>query len=120
MKPLGMTEARFLSLVTLYTLDPTPSCPANLAYHVDVTRTAMTDTIDHMEELGWVRRARLESDRRVINISLTDKGREIAAGAIKHFLTAAGNISASMKPAQRRILGTACVELRRHAEELAT
>lgn len=118
MKPLGMSEARFLSLVTLYTLDPTPSCPANLAYHVEVTRTAMTDTLDQMEKQGWVRRKRLEADRRVVHVFLTDKGREIAAGAIGHFLKAAEAIASSLRPAQHRTFGAVCRRLRQRADSL--
>lgn len=120
MKPLGMSEARFLSLVTLYTLDPAPSCPANLAYHVEITRTAMTDTLDQMEKQGWVRRERLAGDRRVIHVFLTDKGRDIAAGAIRDFLQVASSLTASLKPAQHRIFGAVCRKLREQAEELGT
>lgn len=118
MKPLGMSEARFLSLVTLYTLDPVPSCPANLAYHVEVTRTAMTDTLDQMEKQGWVRRERLATDRRVVRVFLTDQGREIAAGAIRHFLKAASVLAESLKPAQHKIFGAVCLKLRQRAEAL--
>ncbi|MFT3868652.1 MAG: MarR family transcriptional regulator [Nibricoccus sp.] len=118
MKPLGMSEARFLSLVTLYTLDPVPSCPANLAYHVEITRTAMTDTLDQMEKHGWVRRERLATDRRVVRVFLTDDGREIAANAIRHFLKAASVLAESLKPAQHKVFAEVCLKLRQRAEAL--
>ncbi len=116
MKPLGMSEARFLSLVTLYSLDPAPSCPANLAYHVEITRTAMTDTLDQMEKLGWVRRVRQKADRRVIHIHLTESGRQAAASAIGYFLRVAGALASGLSPLQRKTLHKACGRVRENAD----
>ncbi|MFT3783370.1 MAG: MarR family transcriptional regulator [Nibricoccus sp.] len=119
MKPLGMSEARFLSLVTLYTLDPMPANPANLAYHVDITRAAMTDNLDQMEKQGWVRRERVGSDRREVQVHLTEKGRVVAGAAIKRFLQATSNLSDQLQPAQHKVFDQVCRQLRQHAATIS-
>lgn len=118
MRPLGLSEARFFALVTLYTLDPEPSCPANLAHHAEITRTGMTDTLDQMEKQGWIRRERTTADRRVVHVHLTDAGREISQAAIRCFLKAAESFSESLRPTQQAVFGEVCQHLRRHAETM--
>lgn len=115
MKPLGLSEARFFSLVTLYVLDPAPSTPANLAYHVEVTRAAMTDTLDQMQKLGWIQRQRLTVDRRVIHIHLTAAGREKAAESIECFLKIAAEMGELLTPTHHRAFDAVCCKLRDHA-----
>ncbi len=52
----------------------TESLARDLAYD----KGAMTRLIDVLEARGLVERARSEDDRRVVNLSLTDAGREAA------------------------------------------
>jgi MarR family transcriptional regulator, 2-MHQ and catechol-resistance regulon repressor len=59
----------------------------------------MTMVLDHLERDGWIRRERLKSDRRTIQVSLTTTGRKLIEGifpehaamiaALFHVLTAA-------------------------------
>lgn len=118
-KPMGLSEARFLTLVTLYILDPVPSCPADLAYHAEITRSAMTDTLDQMELQGWVRRQRTPSDRRAIHIHLTEAGRKVAALAIRRILQVTSEISNRLKPGQRKQFTTLCREFQLQAEAVS-
>jgi DNA-binding MarR family transcriptional regulator len=115
LKPLGLSEGRFVALVTLYTLDPAPSSSADLAYHTEITRPAMTGLLDTMEERGWIRRKhRLTKDRRFSCVTLTDKGRAVAVFAIDRFLKSAAEISEGLKPAQHLLIGNLCAKLRFH------
>lgn len=118
-KPLGLSEARFLTLVTLYVLDPVPSSPADLAYHAEITRSAMTDTLDQMEKQGWVRRKRTESDRRAIHIYLTEPGRKVASVAIRRFLRVTAEISKSLKPTQHKAFTALCRRFQEQAEAVS-
>ena len=120
MRPLGLSEARFNALVTLYVLDPVPVSPANLAHHAAITRTAMTDTLDQLAMHGWISRERQKTDRRVIHIRLTDQGRETAGAAIRRFLKAAEDFSETLNPGQPDSFSAVCLVLRRRAEALET
>ena len=70
-----MTHAQYGIFSRLLTA---PSTAADLA------RTSMTDTgamtrmLDRLEEKGFVQRSRSSTDRRIVEVSLTDKGRQIA------------------------------------------
>jgi DNA-binding MarR family transcriptional regulator len=120
MRPLGLSEARFNALVTLYVLDPVPVSPANLAHHAAITRTAMTDTLDQLEMNGWISRVRQKTDRRVIHIHLTDQGRVITGAAIRRFLEAAEDFSETLNPGQQASFSTVCRILHQRAEAVVT
>jgi DNA-binding MarR family transcriptional regulator len=113
LRSLGLSEARFFTLVTLYMRDPVPSSSADLAYHTEITRSAMTGLLDTMAERGWIcRRHRLSTDRRLSRVSLTDKGRKAVAAAIRRFLQFAAEISQDLHPRQHELLDEACALLR--------
>ena len=50
-----------------------------MAEHQVVSKPTMTNTINTLEERGWVRRVRSADDRRVVLVELTDAGREVLA-----------------------------------------
>jgi len=119
LKPLGLSEGKFAALVTLYMLDPTPSNPADLAYHTEITRQAITGLLDTMAERGWIsRKYRLSTDRRFSQISLTDKGREVTVFAIYRFLQFAAEISQGLNSPQHELLDKSCAHLRRQCSNL--
>jgi DNA-binding MarR family transcriptional regulator len=51
-----------------------------IADSLDVSQASTTGIIDRMEELGYVARERDASDRRVVNVTITDAGRDLIAG----------------------------------------
>jgi DNA-binding MarR family transcriptional regulator len=116
LKPLGLSEGRFFALVTLYALDPIPSSSADLAYHTEITRPAMTGLLDKMVKRGWVRRRhRHTEDRRFSRVSLTDKGREVTVFAIYRYLKSAAEISGDLTKAQHLVFDKLCAQLRRRS-----
>ena len=52
---------------------------AELARVCELDTGAMTRLLDRLEAKGLCRRVRSQADRRVVNIELTDEGREAAA-----------------------------------------
>jgi DNA-binding MarR family transcriptional regulator len=52
---------------------------AGLARELEVDPGAMTRSLDRLEAKGLVRRERSTEDRRVVNLVLTDEGRQVAA-----------------------------------------
>lgn len=72
----GITGTQWSSLATILLTDAT-TCVA-LAREMGYDKGAMTRVVDQLEERGLVRRSRDETDRRHINLSLTEEGRTIA------------------------------------------
>jgi DNA-binding MarR family transcriptional regulator len=84
---LELSEVKLTTLVSLYALDPEPSTPADLAFHSQVSRATMTDTLEAMCDRNWIVRERARTDRRMLYIHLTDAGRTLVEQAVIPFLT---------------------------------
>jgi DNA-binding MarR family transcriptional regulator len=74
----GLAEGEFDLLATLRRSGPPfESAPGELAAHTMVTTGAITKRIDRLEQAGLVTRRPNEHDRRVLNVWLTEQGREL-------------------------------------------
>jgi DNA-binding MarR family transcriptional regulator len=73
----GLTHAQWLPLYKMVMCEA--DTVAALARSLDLDPGAMTRSLDRLEAKGLVRRERSATDRRVINLVLTDTGREVAA-----------------------------------------
>lgn len=74
-KALGINESEFY---VLFALDVNgPMTIQEIGQKVDLTSGTMTYVIDKLEHKLWIRRVRHFSDRRKINIELTDQGQQI-------------------------------------------
>ena len=73
-----LTNAQWIPLFKLYSGQA--STVAELARCCHLDAGAMTRTLDRLEAKGLCKRVRSQSDRRVVNIELTDAGREAASG----------------------------------------
>ncbi|MDD5206339.1 MAG: MarR family transcriptional regulator [Desulfobacterales bacterium] len=72
-----MVSAPQLSCVlALYEHGPLP--PSQLARHIMVNSSTVTGIIDRLEQKGYVERTRTSPDRRVITLTLTEKGKDLA------------------------------------------
>jgi DNA-binding MarR family transcriptional regulator len=110
-----LSEARFAALVTLYALEPMSSTPADLAFHAEVSRSAMTDVIDALEKHGWAIREPHGHDRRLTPVRLTADGGRVAVRAVHRFLHAASKIAGDLDLADRRATVATCEEVERRA-----
>jgi MarR family 2-MHQ and catechol resistance regulon transcriptional repressor len=72
--PLGITLGEFGILVSLSELGPQPM--VDLAKAQMITQAAVTSIVDRLEELGLARRERSETDRRVVRVCNTRRGKE--------------------------------------------
>jgi len=73
-----LTNAQWLPILKLH--QGQASTVAELARACTMDAGAMTRLLDRLESKGLCKRIRSESDRRVVNITLTDTGREVAQG----------------------------------------
>jgi DNA-binding MarR family transcriptional regulator len=84
----GLTNAQWIPLFKLYI--GTASTVAELARECQLDTGAMTRTLDRLESKGLCLRVRSSTDRRVVNIRLTDTGRT-AAAEIPHVVSRVQN-----------------------------
>lgn len=75
-EPSGLTSAQWVPLLMLHM--GRASMVAELARECQLDAGGMTRLLDRLESKGLVRRVRSCADRRVVNIELTDEGREAA------------------------------------------
>ncbi len=75
-EPSGLTSAQWVPLLMLHM--GRASMVAELARECQLDAGGMTRLLDRLETKGLVRRVRSCADRRVVNIELTDEGREAA------------------------------------------
>ena len=77
-EPCGLTNAQWLPLLKIYWGHATTV--AELARGCDLDAGSMTRLLDRLENKQLLRRVRSSDDRRVVNLELTDAGREAASG----------------------------------------
>jgi DNA-binding MarR family transcriptional regulator len=100
----GLNELRLNVLSVLFVNDPAPITPADLAYHANVTRSAMTDAIDSLEKHGLVVRNRDKRDRRMIDICLTEEGSRTVDSTLEGYLHLLGKLASDVEIAEQPAL----------------
>lgn len=96
-----LSELQFGVLMVLFTLDPEPLGTAEIAMHTGVSRSAMTEAIDHLEARSLVTRTRESHDRRVSSVRLLDAGRALIEPATLHLLRTLTGITRFVTPEAR-------------------
>jgi DNA-binding MarR family transcriptional regulator len=81
----GMTNTQWQVLASLY-FDRGATC-ASLARDLAYDKGAMTRLVDGLAERGLVARERDTGDRRVVNLTLTEAGREAAERGRGHYVS---------------------------------
>jgi len=76
LEPSGLTNAQWVPLFKLYLGSATTV--AELARECRLDAGGMTRLLDRLEGKGLLRRVRSSEDRRVVNLELTDEGRDAA------------------------------------------
>ena len=82
---LGCHQAQHRILIALEMSDSLPISQRTLAEKLDITPAAVTVALKKMEKVGFITRTQSDSDNRVNNIDLTDKGRKLLADAKARF-----------------------------------
>ncbi len=88
LEPAGLTNAQWVPLLKLYLNQA--GTVAELARECEMDAGAMTRLLDRLASKGLCQRLRSSEDRRVVNLELTEEGRE-AAKAIPQVLSRAQN-----------------------------
>ena len=76
---LGLTYPQYLVLTVLWTQDK--QTVGALGRQVQLESNTLTPLLKRLEERGLITRTRSTTDERQVNISLTDQGRALQAGA---------------------------------------
>ncbi len=76
LEPSGLTNAQWVPLLKLYV--GAASTVAEVARECQMDAGSTTRLLDRLETKGLLRRLRTSKDRRVVNLELTDEGREAA------------------------------------------
>jgi DNA-binding MarR family transcriptional regulator len=76
----------------------------DLSSKMYLANSTTTDLIDRMEKSGLVKRVRNSSDRRVVQIHLLDKGREIIDEVIRHRQIYLNDIISHFSPEKVKVI----------------
>ena len=105
----NLTPSQFGVLESLYHLGP--MCQGEVNAKVLRSTGNMTLVLDNLEKRGLVRRERDADDRRMVNISLTEAGRELISGVLPHHVAAIVEEMSVLTPAEQATLGQVCRKL---------
>jgi DNA-binding MarR family transcriptional regulator len=100
-----------IEIMTLLKEDGTKH-PAEIGSKLQIAKAQMTHLIDKLVELGLVARSFGESDRRTINITLTDKGRIFLEKHENIVFNAVGEYISGLKENDLETLSTSLRNLR--------
>jgi MarR family 2-MHQ and catechol resistance regulon transcriptional repressor len=80
-----------------------------------LTSGSITTAIQRLEEKGWVRREKSEGDRRVVNVQLTDAGREIIEALYSRHVEGLEEMASVLSRAEQAQLIDLLKKLGRHS-----
>lgn len=102
MQPLGLTAMQWEPLALIYYENV--DTVAALARESQVNCGSMTRMLDRLESKGLLRRRRSATDRRVVHLELTAKGRQVARAIRPLALEALDQHLSDFKPAEVSLL----------------
>ncbi|MEB7329972.1 MarR family transcriptional regulator [Staphylococcus epidermidis] len=74
LKQFGITYSQYLVLLTLW--EENPQTLNSIGRHLDLSSNILTPLLKRLEQSGWVKRERQQSDKRQLIITLTDNGQQ--------------------------------------------
>lgn len=74
LKHFGITYSQYLVLLTLW--EENPQTLNSIGRHLDLSSNTLTPLLKRLEQSGWVKRERQQSDKRQLIITLTDNGQQ--------------------------------------------
>jgi DNA-binding MarR family transcriptional regulator len=79
--PINKTQEKILMFILHH-----DNLPMNeIGKFAGLEKGSFTSATDHLVEIGYIRRDRVAKDRRVVNLSLTEKGMEVTEKIKKEF-----------------------------------
>lgn len=110
----GLTGGQLGVLEALLHLGP--MVQSNLADKLLTSRSNLTTLIDNLERDGLVRRERSQEDRRQVEVSLTDEGREFIEEVFPRHARRITELMGELEPEEQEQLGRLCRKLGRGIE----
>jgi DNA-binding MarR family transcriptional regulator len=95
------TPGDYELVATLRRAHPTGIQPAELARRLMVTTSGMTGRLDRLERDGLLERRRHPTDRRSVEVFITDRGIQLADLVLHERLTAEADLLHRVSPEQR-------------------
>uniref|UniRef100_UPI0002A61FB1 Transcriptional regulator, MarR family n=1 Tax=Staphylococcus epidermidis (strain ATCC 35984 / DSM 28319 / BCRC 17069 / CCUG 31568 / BM 3577 / RP62A) TaxID=176279 RepID=UPI0002A61FB1 len=74
LKQFGITYSQYLVMLTLW--EENPQTLNSIGRHLDLSSNTLTPMLKRLEQSGWVKRERQQSDKRQLIITLTDNGQQ--------------------------------------------
>lgn len=118
----AISQGRFMVLMLLLdkqTNCPKPRTPAELADLANVTRATMTGLVDTLERDGLVKREPDLSDRRMMSVHLTEKGRELLCTMLPVHFRLMSELMLTLDETERRTLVQLLGKIRSRAASLS-
>lgn len=75
LKPFGMTHVQYHILELLSYSYPTPRSPKDIKKDLEISSPDVTRILDRLEGKGWVLRKTCETNRRKVDVSISEEGR---------------------------------------------
>ncbi len=107
--PGARSGGQFVVLEALHTLGPMRQ--SDLAYKILRTTGNVTQLVDRLERDGLVERRRSDTDRRVVVVSITDKGRRRIERTLPDFLRVVNKEFEVLEDEELIMLGDLCRKL---------
>lgn len=104
-----LSVSQFGVLEALYHLGPMPV--GQLANKILRSSANLTLVIDNLVKRGLAARERRADDRRAVQVSLTDAGRDLVAGILPDHVAGVVNAFAALSPDDQSTLGALCRKL---------
>ncbi len=108
-------ECRFITLVTLYALEPVACTPDALAHDAEVDLDVMRKVLGFLEERGWVSLEYHRTQGVAPRVHLTESGMEITVLAVHRFLEISATLSGDLEIDERSAAIKACARIVRAA-----
>lgn len=110
LRPLGLTHAGFLILMTLWITGPRET--RELARLQQVSRPAIVSAVDTLAKSKLVERVRSREDRRLVSVHLTRAGTRLVGRAHERWHREERRTAAVLTPAEQRTLARLLRKLR--------
>ena len=111
---LSITEIHTIDAVGLYG----SKTMSEIATELEITMGTLTIAVDKLIKKGYMERSRSNSDRRIVNVSLTKRGKLAYRIHEKFHLDMVQAIMMDFSPQEEEILLTALGKLNKHLKEI--
>lgn len=111
---LSITEIHTIEAIGLYG----SKTMSEIASELEITMGTLTIAVDKLIKKGYLERSRSDSDRRIVNVSLTKRGKLAYRIHEKFHLDMVQAIMMDFSPQEEEILLTALSKLNKHLKEI--